>query len=132
MAKSKDLILTVITPERQVLDETTTSVVLPAHDGELGVLRNRAPLMAELGVGQLRYTHDGRTRRMFIDGGFTQVLDNRVTVLTPQALPAEEITAEVVAAAQSAVGQADAAPSADERRLARRRLSVLRALRPSG
>ncbi len=134
MTDSNDIHLLVITPEHQVLEQPVDSVVIPAHDGELGVLRNRSPLMCELGIGQLRYTAAGRTQRMFIDGGFAQVLDNQVTVLTNRALPNEAVTAEVVAAATRAL---DEHPGHDEEtRLAheqaQRRLSVLRHLLKTG
>ncbi|MCK4340899.1 MAG: F0F1 ATP synthase subunit epsilon [Phycisphaerae bacterium] len=134
MAKTKQIDVVVITPERQVLEETVDEAVIPAHDGELGVLNLRAPLMCELGIGQLRYSQDGQSHRVFIDGGFAQVLDNRVTVLTSAALPAEYITAEMVDAAEHAIddhqGHEAEARLAGER--AQRRLSVLRGLKNVG
>jgi F-type H+-transporting ATPase subunit epsilon len=130
MTDSKDIHLLVITPERQILDQDVDSVVIPAHDGELGVLRGRAALMCELGIGQLRYATSGRTQRMFIDGGFAQVLDNQVTVLTNRALPNEAVTAEVVAAATRAIdehhGHDEETRVAHEQ--AQRRVRVLRHL----
>ena len=45
---------TVVTPEQQVLDETVTQAILPAHDGQIGILTDRAPLLVKLGVGPLR------------------------------------------------------------------------------
>ncbi len=134
MAPRNDIHLLVITPERQVLEQPVDSVIIPVHDGELGVLRNRAALMCELGIGQLRYAAGGRMQRMFIDGGFAQVLDNQVTVLTNHALPDEAVTAEVVAAATRAV---DEQRGHDEegvlaREQAQRRLSVLRHLLKAG
>ncbi len=128
--QAKSIALTVITPERQVLEAQAEAVVIPAHDGELGVLPERAALMCELGIGQLRYTQASQTRRLFIDGGFAQVLDNHVTVLTSQALPAELVTGEVLAAAEkdagAPTGPAPEARAAHER--AQRRLSALRRL----
>ena len=47
--------LIVVTPERQLLKETVVEVTIPGLDGELGVLPGHAPLMTELGVGELRY-----------------------------------------------------------------------------
>lgn len=122
MARSKDIHLVVVTPEQQVVDEPADSVVLPAHDGELGVLHGRAPLMCELGIGQLRYTRAGRTRRLFVDGGFAQVRANEVTVLTPSACREEAITEQMVADAEQA--------PRDRAGRARRRASVLRGLCP--
>ena len=130
MADPQDIHVTVITPERQVLEEHVDAVVIPAHDGEIGILRDRAALMCELGIGQFRYTQAGQTQRMFIDGGFAQVYDNQVTVLTSRALPAEQVTAEVIAAARRDVDQHQGFEP--DTRLAReraqRRLSVLRSL----
>jgi len=81
----------VVTPERALLDETADFVALPMYDGELGVLPGRAPLIGRLGCGELRIRRGGTTRRFFVDGGFAQVRNNVVTVLTARALKAEEI-----------------------------------------
>jgi F0F1-type ATP synthase epsilon subunit len=71
---------------------------------------------------------------MFIDGGFAQVLDNQVTVLTNQALTNEAVTAEVVAAATRALDeqQGHDEESLLAREQAQRRLSVLRHLLKAG
>jgi F-type H+-transporting ATPase subunit epsilon len=133
MAQGKQIELAVITPEREVLEATAESVVVPSHDGELGVLNQRAPLMCELGIGQLRYEAAGRERRVFIDGGFAQVFENRVTVLTKRAVPAEDVTSEVVdEAARSVAEQTGTGPEEVlDRERAQRRLSVLRAMQRS-
>lgn len=121
----------VVTPEAQVAEGTAQSVVIPAHDGELGILRNRAPLMCELGIGQMRYTADGQTQRLFIDGGFAQVNRNDVTVLSARAVPESEITPEMIADAEKAAEkEAGSGPDAGEfRRKARQRANVLRRLK---
>jgi F-type H+-transporting ATPase subunit epsilon len=90
----------VVTPERAVLDEPVDFVALPMYDGELGVLPGRAPLIGRLGFGELRTVKGGTTQRFYIDGGFAQVRANVVTVLTPRALKAEEIS---VSSAQQAL-----------------------------
>src|SRR3954466_7481038 len=89
----------VVTPERAVVDEAAEFVALPMYDGELGVLPGRAPLIGRLGTGELRTRKGGVTKRYFVDGGFAQVRNNVVTVLTERALKAEEITPEAAAAA---------------------------------
>jgi F-type H+-transporting ATPase subunit epsilon len=89
----------VVTPERALLDEPADFVALPLYDGELGVLPGRAPLIGRLGCGELRLRRGDATRRYFVDGGFAQVRDNAVTVLTQRALKAEEI--DVAAAEQT-------------------------------
>lgn len=130
MADSQNIHVVVITPERLVVEETVDAAVIPAHDGEIGILHDRAALMCELGIGQMRYTQAGQTRRLFIDGGFAQIFDNHVTVLTTRALPAEQVTAEVVAVAQRDVEQHQGfePDTRDARERAQRRLSVLRGL----
>ena len=131
MAGREPIKLLVITPQRQVLDESVDAVVIPAHDGELGILLDRAPLMCELGIGQLRYTRQNDTRRVFIDGGFAQVLANRVVVLTNRAVPAEQVTPEMIAAAEKEAeqhtGTTEAALAARDQ--ARERAAVLRRIR---
>jgi F-type H+-transporting ATPase subunit epsilon len=86
---------TVVTPEQQVLDETVSQAILPAHDGQLGILTGRAPILVKLGAGPLRVdVPGGQSRTFFIDGGIAQMKGNRLTVLTDEATPAAEIDAE--------------------------------------
>ena len=73
---------TVVTPERQVAEAQCTYANLPAHDGQLGVQHNRAPLLVELGEGTLRLDlAAGGTETYRLRGGFAQVVDNKLTVL---------------------------------------------------
>jgi F-type H+-transporting ATPase subunit epsilon len=81
----------VVTPEKTLLDETVDFVALPLFDGELGVLPGRLPLIGRLGYGELRTKSDQTIHRYFVEGGFAQVRDDVVTVLTNRALPAEQI-----------------------------------------
>jgi F-type H+-transporting ATPase subunit epsilon len=113
---SGDLHCVVVTPEKAVLDGPADSVVLPMYDGELGVLPGRAPLIGRLGFGELRLTYRHQTRRFFIDGGFVQVRDNDVTLLTPRALRPEEIRPDVVREAlQAALAPAETAEEQEAR-----------------
>ena len=106
----RELSCVVVTPERALVDEKVDFVALPLYDGELGVLPGRAPLVGRLGCGELRLRHGERTEYFFVDGGFVQVRDNTVTVLTTRALRASEInTAAAEAALQSAPQGASAA-----------------------
>ncbi len=63
---------------------TTDSVVAPAFDGEVGILTGHAPMMTLLGKGVLRLGGDGG-RRFNVDGGFLQVVDDIVRVVTERA-----------------------------------------------
>lgn len=77
--------LTVISPERKLFEGPAKFAVLPAFDGEVGILRDHAPLMALLGEGTLRIETAEGTRRFTVAGGFVQVLDNEVSVLSEEA-----------------------------------------------
>jgi F-type H+-transporting ATPase subunit epsilon len=83
----------VVTPERTLFDALVDFVALPLYDGELGVLPGRTPLIGRLGFGELRTREGSTTRRYFVDGGFAQIRDNVVTVLTNRAIPAEIVDA---------------------------------------
>jgi F-type H+-transporting ATPase subunit epsilon len=102
--------LIVVTPERQVLRETVVEVTIPGLDGELGILPGHAPLITELGVGEMRYrkTTSSQPILLAILGGFAEVLPDRVTILAETAERAEEID----------VARAEAAKARAEKRLA--------------
>src|SRR5881296_2448989 len=97
ITSGKQLQCVIVTPEKAVLDEPANFVALPMYDGELGILPGRAPLIGRLGSGELRVQQHGATKHYFVDGGFAQVRANVVTVLTPKAMPAEEINPEAAA-----------------------------------
>jgi F-type H+-transporting ATPase subunit epsilon len=103
----------IVTPEQQVLDEKVAQAILPAHDGEVGILTGRAPLLVKLGVGALRLDlASGQKRTLFVDGGIAQMKDNRLTILTRQAMPPEELDAE---AAKAEFNEAAARKITDEK-----------------
>lgn len=84
--------LIVVTPERQLLREKVVEVTLPGADGQLGVLPGHAPLITELGIGELTYRGQGGSEgTLAIISGFTEVLGDRVTVLAETAERPEEI-----------------------------------------
>jgi F-type H+-transporting ATPase subunit epsilon len=112
-AGQRSLQCIVVTPERAVLDEPVDFVVLPLYDGELGVLPGRAPLIGRLGPGELRLRRGDAIRRFFVDGGFAQVRNNIVTVLTPRAVRGEDINTQ--AATQMLEAPSTPAASLEER-----------------
>jgi len=84
--------LVVVTPERQILKETVAEVTLPGADGYLGVLPGHAPLITELGIGELTYrTTSGQTGLLAVIRGFAEVLPDHVSVLAETAEFAEDI-----------------------------------------
>lgn len=85
--------LVIVTPERQLLRENVADVQMPGENGYLGVLPGHAPLMTELGIGELSY-HDTRAKEstpIAIIRGFAEVLPDHVTILAETAERAEEI-----------------------------------------
>ena len=88
---TQSLILELVTPERQVLRETVDSVQIPGSRGELGILPGHAPLLTELGAGQLSYRQGGEAHTATVMGGFAEVLAGRVIVLAERSERAEEI-----------------------------------------
>lgn len=76
----------VVTPEQQILDESLTQAIIPAVDGLLGILTDRAPLLAKLGKGPLRLDLVSGQKRVFrVEGGVAQMKDNKLTILTTTA-----------------------------------------------
>jgi len=84
--------LSVVTPEGAVLETEAVSVIFPAFDGEYGVLHNHAPLVTLLGIGELRVIRpDASEEHYYVDGGFAQFADNKLSLLTEQAQPLSEV-----------------------------------------
>ena len=84
--------LVIVTPERQILRETVSEVTMPGADGYLGVLPGHAPLITELGVGELTYrTTSAQSGLLAVIRGFAEVLPDRVSVLAETAEFAEDI-----------------------------------------
>ncbi|MEA2488379.1 MAG: F-type H+-transporting ATPase subunit epsilon, partial [Acidobacteriota bacterium] len=73
--------LTVVTRERKIVDVQVDEVILPATDGEIGVLPGHTPLLATLRIGPLRYRTGTAVSRLVISWGFAEVLPDRVIVL---------------------------------------------------
>ena len=106
----------IVTPEQQVLDESLRQAILPAHDGLIGILTGRAPLLVKLGTGRLEIeTAAGQRQSYYVDGGVAQMKDNNLTVVTDDAERSDQIDVE---AARAEYAQAEALVATDE--LARR------------
>jgi F-type H+-transporting ATPase subunit epsilon len=107
---------TVVTPEQQAFDAPVTQAILPAHDGLLGILTDRAPLLVRLGSGPLRLDlaggAGGRSQYFFVSGGVAQMKDNRLTIVTGEATSSDQISYE---AARAEYAEAAAAKTSDDR-----------------
>jgi F-type H+-transporting ATPase subunit epsilon len=95
--------LEVATPEKLVVREQVSEAQIPAAEGYIGVLPGHAPLLSELGTGELSYQVRAERHTMVISGGVVEVLPEKVRVLTTSAERASEID---VARAQAAMKRA--------------------------
>jgi F-type H+-transporting ATPase subunit epsilon len=77
--------VSVISPERRLFEGPAKFLVVPGHDGEIGILHGHAPLMALLGRGLLRVETEEGQRRFHVGGGFVQVVHDEVSVLSEEA-----------------------------------------------
>lgn len=81
----------IVTPEKTLYDAESDFVALPLFDGEIGILPNHSPLVGRLGLGELRTKVGNAEERFYIEGGFVQVNNSVVSVLTPKACPVSEL-----------------------------------------
>jgi F-type H+-transporting ATPase subunit epsilon len=107
--------LIIVTPERQLLREAVVETTLPGADGCLGILPGHAPLITELGIGELIYRAKGasETGHLAIISGFAEVLGDRVTVLAETAERPEEIDVTRAEEAKKRAEQRLAAAASD-------------------
>jgi F-type H+-transporting ATPase subunit epsilon len=84
---AEHLTVSVVSPERVVFEGEADLVVAPAWDGEVGILRQHAPMLALLGEGDVRVRLGNREERFFVAGGFLQVAADVVTILSERAEP---------------------------------------------
>ncbi len=100
---SKALQLEVVTPDKQVVNETVDYVSCPGILGEFGVLPQHVSLLSALKIGALTYRVDGKTECVFISGGFADVNNDKVSILAESAEKACDIdTARAIAAKERA------------------------------
>ena len=97
---AKVLNLEVVTPEKVLLKVETTSLIVPATEGYLGVLHNHAPLITGLEPGIIKYRQDEDFQVLSISKGFMEVADNIATILVDTAEKPEDIDVERAKAAK--------------------------------
>lgn len=83
--------LEIVTPEKLVVRDTAEEVQIPGRNGYLGVLPGHAPLITELGAGEISYRSGGQAHRFAMAWGFAEVLPDKVTVLAETVERANEI-----------------------------------------
>lgn len=87
-----------VSPEREIFTGTVDEVIVPGTEGDFGVLPNHAPFMSTVLPGMLVIKNGGDERRIFVKGGFADVTPAGLTVLAELAIPAQELTGDVLVA----------------------------------
>jgi F-type H+-transporting ATPase subunit epsilon len=116
----------VVTPEQTALEQDAEFVALPLYDGEIGIASNHSPLIGRLGYGEMRIKGGGATKTLYIDGGFVEVADNVVSVLTNRAIPSSKVDGEA-AEAQLANAMRHPATTAQQLEIRDRQIAQARA-----
>ena len=91
MALPEKIHLEIVTPEKQLFSGAVDSVTVPSTTGYLGILPGHAPLLAELGIGEISYKIGDRTDYLFCSWGFMEILPDRVVLLAQTAEAASDI-----------------------------------------
>ena len=121
----------VLTPDRTVFDGELDMVVVTNIDGEIGILRNHAPLVGALDYGEARLKSEGRTERYVVYGGLVEVLNNKAMVLAAGVEPVAQLDLATVrreladAEAEAPEGAAAIAERAERLKRAKACLKVL-------
>lgn len=125
--------LELVSPERLLLSRPVEMVVIPAADGEMGILPGHAPAIVTLAGGVIRVTENGQvTESLFVPGGFAEITPDRLTILADEATPVSSLSraeaADRVAAAEKAYDEMAAGGAPDLREAAMDRLLSARAM----
>jgi F-type H+-transporting ATPase subunit epsilon len=124
--------LEIVSPEKLLLSREVDMVVIPASEGDMGVLEGHAPMMVTLRGGIVSlYSGDQVTDSLFVAGGFAEVTPERCTVLAGEAMPVNEIerseAEKRLRDAEEAMAQVDGADPVEEE-LALERVHSARAM----
>ncbi len=102
--------LELVSPEKLLLSRPVDMAVLPAAEGEMGVLPGHAPMIVALRGGTITVTENGQvTDRLFVAGGFAEITPERCTVLADEATPVASLSR---ATAEARIREAEAAYTA--------------------
>ncbi len=118
-----------VSPERLLMSDPVEQVTVPGADGQFTVLKGHAPFLTTLKPGVLDIrSEDGASQRIYVRGGFADVNASGLTVLAEQAMPMEEVNAEIMAQQITDAQEdlADAGDDADKRAVAQKRLDDLK------
>jgi F-type H+-transporting ATPase subunit epsilon len=86
--------LEVVTPLKKVLSQDVEFVLLRTTEGDMGILANHAPFVAELAIGEMKVKAEGKEEIYYVSGGFLEISRNKTIILADEAMKASEIDVE--------------------------------------
>ena len=104
----------VVTPAETAVETEASSITLPLFDGDKGVMADHAPMIGRLGNGELKLEGPEGGSRFYIEGGFVQVLDNTVSILTNRVVAVEDLDSSAL---EQELGNALAMPGNNDEEL---------------
>ena len=128
MALPSHIRLEFVTPERAIAHEDVDELQLPGENGSFGVLPGHAPLLAALRTGEMWFRKGSDVQFAFIDGGFAEVLPDRVSIMAQVAERAEDIDLHRAEAAKLRAENTLSTPTAADADAERARIAMLRAI----
>jgi len=128
MAAPKHLQLVFVTPERAIAHDEVDEVELPLADGYAGILPGHAPLLSTLQIGEMWYRKGNEKTHAFVEGGFVEVLGDRVSILAQVAEKVEDIDVARAEAAKHRAEEQLTKPSVVEIDAERARIALIRAI----
>ncbi|MBC2705909.1 F0F1 ATP synthase subunit epsilon [Desulfobacula sp.] len=125
---AEKLFLEIVTPQKAIVSEEVEIVVAPGSEGEFGALKGHTTFLTSLKIGTLRYRDaSGKERYLFVNGGFAEVLPDKVTILAESAEYRQDIDVERATKAKERAQKRLAAKAADTD-LVRAEVALKRAL----
>jgi len=94
------MLVEIVTPEGTLLSREVESVVIPAENGETGILPGHIPLITKINRGELKLVESGRTDYIAVDRGYAEIIGDRVAVLTEGAVDIEDVDLKSIEDAQ--------------------------------
>lgn len=119
-----------VSPARLVLSEEASQVVVPGLDGDFTMLKGHSPFMTTVRPGVVEVTSaSGKTSKIFVRGGFADASPAGLTILAEQAIPVEDLKADVIAKEiKDAEEDVADAKTAEAKRVAQEKLDQLKAV----
>lgn len=87
--------LEVVTPTRKIMDKEIDFLMIRTTEGDMGILANHSPLVAELATGEMKARINGAEEFYYVSGGFMEISNNKVTILADEAMDVREIDVEL-------------------------------------